>query len=68
MIELDGGHHEDESNRQVDQVRTDWLERRGFTVLRFWNNDVMGNMEGVLARIAEVVVDDHGLLPLDGED
>ena len=59
VIELDGGHHNDESNRQVDQVRTDELERRGYTVLRFWNNDVIGNMEGVLARITEALDGDQ---------
>jgi very-short-patch-repair endonuclease len=49
-IEVDGGQHAD-SRR--DLSRTHWLERYGYQVLRFWNNDVLANIEGVLAVIAE---------------
>ena len=43
VIEVDGGQH----NEQVDGARTAWLEGQGFRVLRFWNNDVLANPEGV---------------------
>lgn len=49
VIEVDGGQHLDEA--QYDQARDEWLRRRGFEVLRFWNHEVMGNLEGVLEAI-----------------
>ena len=36
-----------------DAVRTNWLEGRGYRLLRFWNNDVLGNLDGVTRMIAE---------------
>jgi very-short-patch-repair endonuclease len=50
IIEVDGGQHAD-SVRDVE--RDNWLTRNEFRVLRFWNNDVLGNLEGVLTRLAE---------------
>lgn len=49
IIELDGGQHTGQSVQ--DQRRDAWLRSRGYTVLRFWNNDVMQQMEGVLEQI-----------------
>ena len=49
VIELDGGHHSEQE--ESDQRRTRWLEERGYNVLRFWNNDVLKNPEGVLQSI-----------------
>lgn len=51
IIELDGGHHSE--TVEYDTTRTEWLAKQGFKVLRFWNNDVLGNVEGVLERIIE---------------
>ena len=51
IIELDGGQHANQS--LYDQQRTDVLNGAGFKVLRFWNNDCIENMEGVLVRICE---------------
>ncbi|HYZ44078.1 MAG TPA: DUF559 domain-containing protein [Xanthobacteraceae bacterium] len=42
-----------EKNR--DAVRDAWLRQQGFVVLRFWNNDVLKNLSGVLHRIAEAL-------------
>jgi very-short-patch-repair endonuclease len=53
VIELDGGQHVDASEK--DRERTAFLERRGFRVLRFWNHDVLQNMEVVLEQIAQAV-------------
>ena len=47
VIEADGGQHAPE----VDARRTAYLESRGFKVLRFWNNDILENTEGVFAVI-----------------
>jgi len=53
VIELDGGQHQDQV--AYDERRTAYLESQGSTVLRFWNNDVMNNLDGVLARVVEVL-------------
>jgi very-short-patch-repair endonuclease len=47
-IEADGGQHA-ESN--ADSNRTAWLERQGWRVMRFWNNDILTNIEGVVEMI-----------------
>ena len=53
IIEVDGGQHNDSEMMKKDAERTEWLQGDGFIVLRFWNNDVLQNMEGVLTRIEE---------------
>ena len=50
IVEVDGGQHADS---QRDKVRDQWLAEQGFEVLRFWNNDVLGNRDGVLQRILD---------------
>lgn len=50
IIEVDGGQHARQAD--ADERRTRWLGDRGFTVVRFWNNDVLQNPDGVLARIS----------------
>lgn len=49
VIELDGGQHAE--NTEYDQERDLWLRSQGYTVLRFWNNELMNETEGVLERI-----------------
>jgi very-short-patch-repair endonuclease len=44
VIEVDGGQHDQD---QKDVRRDEWLKSQGYQVLRFWNNDVLGNMDGV---------------------
>jgi very-short-patch-repair endonuclease len=48
IIEVDGGQH---NESPTDAIRDQRLIADGFRVLRFWNNDVLGNLEGVLATI-----------------
>ena len=56
LIEVDGGQHMD----AVTDVRRDtFLSREGFRVLRFWNNEVMTNLEGVRALIVSRLADSH---------
>ncbi len=55
IIEVDGGQHA--MNEQRDATRTRWLEANDFRVLRFWNNDVLANTEGVIERIREALND-----------
>ena len=49
IIEVDGGQHATDAR---DAVREQWLIDHRYRVLRFWNNDVMGNIDGVLETIA----------------
>jgi len=49
VIEVDGGQHAEHSKE--DAARTAWLEDHGFRVLRFWNNEVMENLDAVLPEI-----------------
>jgi len=53
IIELDGGQHD--QNRQRDVNRTEVLEAMGYLVLRFWNNDVLRNTDGVLEEILNTI-------------
>jgi very-short-patch-repair endonuclease len=49
IVELDGGQHSEST--EADAKRTAVLESCGYLVLRFWNNDVLKNMDGVLEEI-----------------
>ncbi len=51
MVELDGGQHALQIG--FDRQRTQLLESLGYKVIRFWNNDVLTNPEGMLVRIKE---------------
>lgn len=44
IIEADGGQHAD---NESDQWRSAWLEQRGWRVVRFWNNEILENIDGV---------------------
>ena len=57
VIEMDGSQHGVGENVIRDEARTRWLEAAGYRVIRFWNNDLVNNMDGVLERIYEAV---HG--------
>ena len=48
VVEVDGGQYAESAS---DAARTRWLEARGYRVVRFWNNDVLANTEGVLLAI-----------------
>ena len=54
IVELDGGQH----NEEIDRSRTRFLQDRGYRVLRFWNNDVLENLEGVVAVIKSALAAD----------
>ena len=53
VIEVDGGQHAEEKYK--DAARDGWLRKQGFKVLRFWDNEVLKNTEGVLELIRESV-------------
>ena len=52
VIEIDGATHTDPSR---DQCRAAYLETQGYRVIRFWNNDVMTNLEGVLTILSDTL-------------
>jgi very-short-patch-repair endonuclease len=49
IIELDGGQHAKEHEK--DRIREGILEENGFRILRFWNNEIFENLDGVLETI-----------------
>ena len=53
VIELDGGQHAEAA--RYDATRTRFLEGQGYRVMRFWNNEVMGNIEGVVEAVANQI-------------
>jgi very-short-patch-repair endonuclease len=55
IIEVDGGQHD--ADAAADAGRTAYLETHGYRVIRFWNNDVLQNIEGVITEIARVLID-----------
>jgi very-short-patch-repair endonuclease len=50
VVEIDGGHHADSKR---DPIRTAYLEARGYRVIRFWNADVLANLDGVMYAVLE---------------
>ena len=53
IIEIDGWQHKEEFSGEREKIRTEFLENKGFNVLRFWNNEINNNLEGVILRIKE---------------
>jgi very-short-patch-repair endonuclease len=51
IIELDGGHHNDDENTRRDRERQLWLEHEGYRVVRFWNSEITDDLRAVLERI-----------------
>ena len=55
VVELDGGQHSQQMD--YDSKRTAWLEDQGYRVLRFWNNQVLQEIEAVKAIVSNVLED-----------
>jgi very-short-patch-repair endonuclease len=51
IIELDGWRHGNPKNQRRDEVRTAWLQKEGYRVVRIWNNEIDRNIAGVMERI-----------------
>ena len=49
IIEIDGGHHQEQ--QASDLSRTEWLNSNGYSVVRYWNNDVLEDIDSVLESI-----------------
>ena len=55
IIELDGGQHNEDKNIIYDQDRTEYLKAKRFTVVRFWNNEIDNNIDGVYLELESVM-------------
>jgi very-short-patch-repair endonuclease len=60
IIELDGSQHIEQAD--YDERRRACLEQRGFRIMRFWNNDVLSNGNGVLEKIQLVIMEMRGAM------
>ena len=56
VIEVDGGYHNDPTQKEYDEQRTLYLNEKGFKVIRFTNEEVLGNTEAVLTKIKDILV------------
>jgi len=54
VIELDGGQHSVET--EMDLIRDNYFREQGFKVLRFWNNEISKNINGVMEVIKEILI------------
>jgi very-short-patch-repair endonuclease len=78
IVEIDGGQHDPSSSPEA--ARSGFLQNEGYRILRFWNNEVLANLDGVHATIADALagitptppspIEGEGLItrfrPLDG--
>jgi very-short-patch-repair endonuclease len=53
VIEVDGGQHD--ARAAQDEARTRWLNGQGYRVIRFWNNEVLQNIDGVLQEVVRAL-------------
>jgi len=51
IVELDGGHHNEDETAERDRPRQQWLENEGYRVIRFWNSEIASDLTAVLERI-----------------
>lgn len=65
IIEVDGGQHNQSSS---DKIRDSFLQQQGYAVLRFWNNEVLNNIGGVIEVILAALHHPHPASPLKGEE
>lgn len=61
IVEVDGGQHA--VQRQADESRTAFLREQGFRVMRYWNNEVLAEIEGVLTQIQQALESGSLLCP-----
>ena len=53
VIEIDGSQHNEENNILYDNERTNFIESEGYKIIRFWNNEINDNIEGVYQKLLE---------------
>ena len=55
IIEIDGGQHNEPKNIDYDKTKTEFLNNLGYKVIRFWNNEIYKNIDGVLLRLNQEI-------------
>ena len=55
IIEIDGGHHNSAESIEYDKKRTIFLNSKGYQVIRFWNNEINENIDGVYEKLLEYI-------------
>ncbi len=55
IIEIDGSQHNLEENILKDELRTKFFETKGYRIIRFWNNDIDNNIEGVFLELEKFI-------------
>jgi len=63
IIEVDGGYHNEENQKELDEIRTAYLNQKGFKVIRFTNEDILHNIEKTLETIKIALLQ----VPLEGD-
>jgi very-short-patch-repair endonuclease len=63
IVEVDGGQHD---QCYLDTKRDEWFRKQGYRVLRFWNNDVLQNIEGVVEALRQEISPSPSSPPLKG--
>ena len=58
-VELDGGQHNQGDNREYDAARSEYLKAQGIDVMRFWNNEVLLDIQSILSKLALKVTPLH---------
>ena len=53
IVELDGGYHFTKEQQKEDEIRQDWLEHQGYTILRFTNEQILFDTENSIQRIKD---------------
>ena len=66
IVEVDGGQHSIYENKDI--IRDKYLKKEGYKILRFWNNEVLNNIEGVLEVIINNLSPSPKSSPLKGEE
>ncbi|QDT68023.1 hypothetical protein MalM25_09350 [Planctomycetes bacterium MalM25] len=57
VVELDGGQHNEPKSQRYDEQRTRWLESQGYRVLRYWNHEVLGNVEPIIESLWDALAE-----------
>lgn len=56
VIEIDGGQHNNTNDIEYDNKRTKYLSEKGYKVIRFWNNEIDDNIDGIYEKLLEIIV------------
>ena len=62
IIELDGGQHATDDARRYDKKRSQILQQYGYRVIRFWNDGILNNLNGILDGILDSLANELGIL------